>query len=172
MPEISKDASILIGISYQALDRAKKGNQLTEISDCTVALLFASFFIEANLNQIIDKLGKEQEMINFLKKEHPGLQDKMAWFYNSFIAQPKLTSRKGIKELYEKLKTEFPGFEELYNFRNNISHGIIDRSIANLEDTERLRVLAKEIVDKLINIAEQATGQTIQRNTTYYEAIS
>lgn len=172
MSEISKDASILIAISWQALKRAEMGNQLTKFSDCTVALVFIGFFIEANLNQIIEALGKEQEMNNFLRKKHPGIQDKMAWFYNSYIAQTKLTSRKGIEELYEILPIEFPGFDELYNFRNDISHGKIDPSIANLEDAKRLRVLAKKIVDKLINIAEQATGQTISRDTTYYEAIS
>ncbi len=144
MPEISKDASILIAISWQALKRAKMDNHLTEISDCIVALVFAGFFIEANLTQIIETLGKEQEMNNFLKKKHPGLQDKMAWFYNSYFAQTKLTSRKGIEEWYKILPIEFPGFDELVIFCNDISHGIINPSIANYEDAEHLCVFAKK----------------------------
>ena len=52
MPEVSTDASILIGISWQALERAEKGDERSIISDCTVAIIFAGFFIEANLNQM------------------------------------------------------------------------------------------------------------------------
>lgn len=60
MPEISKDASILIGISWQALKRAEKGDDRTKISDCPVAMVFAGFFIEANLNQLIEVLDKKK----------------------------------------------------------------------------------------------------------------
>ena len=173
MPEVSKDASILIGISWQALKRAERGDKHTKISDCTVALIFAGFFIEANLNQIIEALGKRQEMIDFLGVKHPGLQDKLAWFYNFYIAQSKLNSKKeGTKDLYTKLRVEFPGFDEIYKFRNDISHGNIDSAIANLADVQRLRTEAKNIVDKLFKFAEQATGQAIPRTTTYYDAIS
>ena len=75
MPEVSKDAKVLIDISFQALDRAKKGDERNKILDCTVALVFAGFFIEANLNHIIEVLNKKQEMINFLNNDHAGIQD-------------------------------------------------------------------------------------------------
>ena len=173
MPEVSKDASILIGISWQALKRAEKGDERTRISDCTVAIVFAGFFIEANFNQIIEVLNKKQEMLDFLNNKHPGLQDKLAWFYNAYIAQPKLNSRKeGMKELYTKLRVKFPGFDKIYKFRNDISHGNIDSSTANLDDAEKLRVQAKSIVDELFKIAEQATGQVIPRAIAYDDAIS
>ncbi len=173
MPEASKDASILIGISWQALKRAEKGDEHTKISDCTVALVFTGFFIEANLNQIIETLGKRQEMIDFLRDKHPGLQDKLAWFYNFYIAKSKLNSKKeGMNDLYTKLRVEFPGFNEIYKFRNDISHGNIDSTIANLENVQRLRAEAKNIVEKLFKFAEQATGQVIPRTTSYYDAIS
>lgn len=173
MPEISKDASLLIGISWQALKRAEKADEHTKISDCTVAIVFASFFIEANLNQIVEVLGKKQEMISFLNIKRPGLQDKLAWFYNEYVAKPKLNSRsEGLKELYTKLRVEFPGFDEIYEFRNKISHGNIDVQIANLADAETLRVQAKSIVNELFKIAEQATGQEIRRAITYGDAIA
>src|SRR6266540_4183750 len=166
MPEVSKDASILIFISWQALKRAEQGNERTRISDCTVAIVFAGFFIEANFNQIIEALGKRQEMMDFLKNKHPGLQDKFAWFYNSYVAQSKLKSKEaGMKELYNKLRAKFPGFDEIYKFRNDISHGNIDSSTANLIDAEKLRVQAKSIVDELFKIVAQATGQVIPRAT-------
>ncbi len=174
MPEVSKDAKVLIDISWQALGRAKMGNESTKILDCTVALVFAGFFIEANLNQIIEVLGKRQEMIAFLNNnKHPGLQDKLAWFYKSYIAEPKLNSEKNeMKDLYVKLRVKFPGFDEIHKFRNDISHGNIDSSVANLVNTEKLRLRAKSIVDELFSIAEQSTGQTIPRTVTHNDAIS
>ena len=173
MPEVSKDASILIGISWQALRRAEKGDERTKISDCTVALVFAGFYIEANLNQIIDILGKKQEMVDFLQDKRPGLQDKLAWFYNYYIAETKLKSKKeGGKDLYDKLRVEFSGFNEIYKFRNDISHGNIDSSIANLADVQKLRSEAKSIVEKLFKFAEKSAGYAIPRTTTYYDAIS
>ena len=173
MPEVSKDAKVLIDISWQALGRAKMGNESNKILDCTVALVFAGFFIEANLNQIIEVLGKRQEMIAFLNNNHPGLQDKLAWFYKSYIAELKFGSKKDeMKDLYGKLRVKFPGFEEIYKFRNDISHGNIDSSVANLVNTEKLRVRAKSIVDELFSIAEQSTGQTIPRTVTHDDAIS
>jgi hypothetical protein len=177
MPEGSKDAKVLIDISFQALDRAKTGAERNKILDCTVALVFAGFFIEANLNHIIiEVLDKEQKMINFLKNDRAGVQDKLAWLYNVYIAEPesKLNSKTkgGMKGLYAKLRDKFPGFGEIYDFRNHISHGKIDSTISNLVDAERLRVNAKNIVDELFNIAEQVTGQPIARTVTYNDATS
>jgi hypothetical protein len=175
MPEASKDASILIAISWQALQQQiQTGDELTRISNCTVVILFAGIFIEANLNYIIETLNKEHEMNDFLNhKHHPGLQDKLAWFYYSYIAKPTANSKKELKEdLYRQLCVKFPGFKEIYNFRNDISHGIIDSKIANIEDAKRLRIQAKEIVDELFKIAEQTANQVMPRIVSYSEAIS
>jgi hypothetical protein len=174
MPEGSKDAKVLIDISFQALERAKKVDESIQIFDCTVALVFAGFFIEANLNQIIKVLEKKQEMIAFLNNnQNPGLQGKLAWFYKSYIAEPKLNSEKvEMKDLYDKLRVKFPGFDQIHKFRNDISHGNIDSSVANLVNTEKLRLSAKSIVDELFRIAEQSTGQTIPRTVTQNDAIS
>jgi len=139
MPESSNDAPILIAISYQAHDRAMSGNNLTLLCDCTVMIVFAGFFIEANLNHIIEVMGKEQEINHFWgygEGKKPGIQDKLAWFYNSYGDQPSINlgdatkgEKKNLKkELYARLRRKFPGFDELYDFRNDISHRKIDRS--------------------------------------------
>lgn len=172
MSESTVDAMVLISTSFQALKRAEQGDESTLLCDCTVVIVFASFFIEANLNQIIAKLGKTDEMENFLKYK-PGLQDKLAWFYNNYMATEKAENKKQLKtkKFLNKLPGEFPGFDEIYAFRNNISHGVIDKSLANLENAERLRITAKEIVDKLFTVVSK-TGIDIPRNITYEAAIS
>ena len=57
MPEASEDATILIAISFQALQRLETRNKATEICDCTITILFAAFFVEANLNYILYKIN-------------------------------------------------------------------------------------------------------------------
>ena len=46
MPEVSKDAAILIATSYQALKRVEKGEKSTEIANCVVVILFAGFLLK------------------------------------------------------------------------------------------------------------------------------
>jgi hypothetical protein len=94
MPEGSKDAAILIATSWQALNRANFGNPNTLITDCTVVILFAGFFVEANLNYIIEEMGMTAHMRGFLKKDYPGIQDKLGWFYNEYVARQKVGTRK------------------------------------------------------------------------------
>jgi hypothetical protein len=100
MPEASKDAAILIATSYQALKRAEKGDKAMETTNCVVVILFAGFFLEENLNVIIKETKKFDEIKLFLGgKEHPGLLDKAAWYYNSYITSTKAKNRK---ELFAK----------------------------------------------------------------------
>ena len=76
MSEGGRYAPILIATSWQALNRAIKGRQDTSICDCTVVILFAGFYVEANLNYIVEQLRMKQRMESFLKKKkYPGLQD-------------------------------------------------------------------------------------------------
>src|SRR5215208_6978019 len=160
MPEASSDATILIAVSWQAFNRTIQNNEETVICDSTIVILFATFFIEANLNHIIDTLGKKEELLSFVygKKcrgeKHPGLQDKLGWFYNSFIENSPVVIRNqmyrdGIKE---KLREKFPGFDEIYEFRNKISHGEVNKATANRKTAERLRQQAKDIVNELFDI--------------------
>ena len=173
MPEGSVDATILLATSWQALKRAKSGDERTMICNCTIVVVFAAFFIEANLNHIIEKMGKTTEMLQFLGNANSGLQHKLAWFYNRFVARPKAVSKRQMYKngIDRKLRRRFPGFYEIYDFRNNISHGIIDRHTANLGDAKRLRVSAKAIVDELFQISEKA-GYQIPRSVTYEVAIT
>lgn len=173
MPEGSIDATILLATSWQALKRAKDGDDRTMLCNCTVVVVFAAFFIEANLNHIIEEMGKTDEMYLFLGNQNAGLQHKLAWFYNCFVARQKAATKNAMYQnrIVAKLRRKFPGFNEIYNFRNNISHGIIDRRTANLKNAKRLRGKAKAIVNTLFEIAAKA-GYDIPRSITYEFAIT
>ena len=172
MAEGTKDAMILISTSWQALGRAIQGNSATLICDCTVVTLFASFFIEANLNYIIEKINMKNEMTKFPNNKYPGLQDKLGWFYNKFIARKKAKTKKELfdKGIKSKLRRHYPGFAALYRFRNDLSHGVINNTARSLTKVVKLRQQAKEIVDDLFDVAARA-GYSIPRDTTYQEAI-
>jgi len=173
MAEGNKDAMILITTSWQALGRALLAIPETQICDCTVVTLFAGFFIEANLNFIIGKLHMKKEMISFLNSNrYPGLQDKLAWFYNKFVAKFEAKTKKelfgnGIKS---KLRRRYPGFAVLYRFRNDLSHGIINNTARSLPKVVELRQQAKNIVDDLFDVVIRA-GYHISRDVDYQKAI-
>ena len=173
MAEGTKDAMILITTSWQALGRAIQQNPETIICDCTVVTLFASFFIEANLNYIIEKLNVKNEMISFLNNNrYPGLQDKLAWFYNKYVAKVKAKTKKELfdKGIKEKLRRRYPGFSALYLFRNDLSHGVVNDTARSLPKVVKIRQQAKDIVDDLFDIAARA-GHPIPRDITYQKAI-
>lgn len=172
MPEGSSDAAVLIATSWQALNRAAFGRQDTLLCDCTVVVLFVGFYVEANLNYIIDQLHETPKMRAFLGQPYPGLQDKLAWFYNEYLARRKATTRKAMFQAgaARKVRRRFPGFAALYRFRNDISHGVINRTARSLARSQRLRQQAKDIVNDLFAIAEKA-GRSIPRDVNYYDAI-
>ena len=172
MAEGTKDAMILITTSWQALGRAIQQNPETLMCDCTVVTLFTSFFIEANLNYIIEKLHAKKEMISFLNNRYPGLQDKLAWFYNKYVAKVKAKTKKELfeKGIKQKIRRRYAGFSTLYHFRNNLSHGVINDTARSLPKVVKLRQQAKDIVDDLFDIATRA-GHLIPRDITYQKAI-
>lgn len=173
MAEGSKDAMILITTSWQALGRASLGIPETMICDCTVVTLFASFFIEANLNYIVETLHMKKEMIKFLNgNKYPGIQDKLAWFYNKFIAKVEVKTRKELfdKGIKSKLRRRYPGFATLYRFRNDLSHGVINDTARSLPKVVELRQQAKDIVEDLFNVVSRA-GYSMSRDVTYQRAI-
>lgn len=170
MPEATRDGVLLIATSYQALYRASLGDERTMITDCTVVIVFAGFFIEANLNYIIATLGKDNEVVAFNnRRPNPGLGNKLAWFYNAFIAPTKARTIDQVSRT--DLYATFPGFQAIYDFRNNIAHGHIDLSLTNFRETERLRRQAKDIVDNLFSILT-ANACDIPRLETYNSLIS
>ena len=60
MSELSEDAAILIATSWQAMVRAEGKKPITTITNCTTMILFATFFVEATLNYIIEKFAKAE----------------------------------------------------------------------------------------------------------------
>ena len=171
MPEATEDAVFLIATSWQALGRASHGDERTMTCNCTVVLVFAAFFIEANLTHIINEMGDSREMKVFVGRG--GLYPKLGWFYNKFVKDRKVTSKDDLfkddfrRELFER----FPGLEEIKRFRNGVAHGEIDKSLANRDDAKTLRDQAKVIVTDLFEIAE-GEGHQIERVMTYERVIS
>jgi len=178
MPEGSKHAAVLIAVSYQALNRALREKIDTRLSNCTVLILFGSFYVEATLNHILEFIGKDISKFPINEQSHnvkkfPGLQDKLAFFYNEFIENPKAKHWKELKSknIYQEINGIFPGFSELYRFRNDLSHGCINDSANSLETAKHLRQQAKDLVNKLYDIAEE-NGYKVPRLITYQDAIA
>ncbi|MGH2619695.1 MAG: hypothetical protein ACRDHG_03880 [Anaerolineales bacterium] len=112
-------------------------------------------------------MGEKDKPSKFAGGGTPGLGTKLAWFYGSYISQQDLSDKDRV---YEAMWKEYPEVEEIIQFRNDISHGKINRQIANLEDAKRLRGVAKKLVDRLLSAAEEA-GYPIERAVTYKMAI-
>jgi hypothetical protein len=135
-------------------------------------VLFAGFYVEANLNHIVQRLNMAGNLKAFTGGRYPGLQDKLAWFYNEFVARApsadlRTARRQGIAR---KVRRQFPGFAHLYRFRNDISHGVINKSGRSLATAKRLRQQAIDMVAQLFAILERR-GHRIPRTTTYWQAI-
>ncbi len=173
MPEAGRHAPILIATSWQALGRAVNEGPDALICNCTVVVLFAGFYVEANLNHIVQRLNMRSRLKAFTGgKNYPGLQDKLAWFYNEFVARvqsPDLRTARS-RGIARKARARFPGFADLYRFRNDISHGVINKSGRSLQTARRLRQQATEMVAQLFEILERR-GHRIPRTTTYWRAI-
>ena len=173
MPEAGRHAPILIATSWQALGRALNEGPDSRICNCTIVVLFAGFYVEANLNHIICALKLRSRVRIFMGlTRHPGLQDKLAWFYNDFVSPtpaPDLQSarRHGVNR---KIRRRFPGFAALYRFRNDISHGVINSNGRSLVKAQELRQRAKDIVSELFVIVEHQ-GRKVRRATSYWKAI-
>lgn len=172
MAHSSKHPPILIAISWQALNRALSGRVDTKACDCTVVILFAGFYLEANLNDLIEQLGRTREMRAFLRKRHPGLGDKLAWFYNKYVARVRAVSKDDFRRagVHRKIRTRFPGFAKLYRFRNDLSHGVVNSSAQSLAEAQRLRSQTKDIVKSLFKIAERR-GHVVSQSVDSYKAI-
>jgi hypothetical protein len=173
LPEGGRHAPILIATSWQAVNRALTEGPETRICNCTVVILFAGFYVEANLNHIAEQLQLTGQMKAFLGQKYPGLQDKLAWLYNEFVARSKAQNRHALYKsgVVRKIRRRFPGFAKLYRFRNDLSHGVVNRSARSVPEAQRLRQQAKDIVSGLFAILAKR-GHQIPRDTSYYDAIS
>jgi hypothetical protein len=164
--------AILIAVSWQALNRALAGPAETRLCDCTVMVLFAGFYVEANLNYVVAQLGRTNDMRAFLGQPYPGLQDKLAWFYNEYVARTRAVDKKTLyrRGIRLKLRRRFPGFAQLYRFRNDLAHGIVNSSARSLAKAQGLRKQAKGVVASLFAIAARH-GHAIPTPIDYYKAI-
>lgn len=167
MPEVTADATFILATSWQALGRAETGDERARVCNCTVIIVFAAFYIEANLNHFIDKAAALPELPP-PPGEDKGLQRKLGWLYNSFIAASPVTD---LADLESKLEEEFPGFQRIRRFRNNVSHGVIDRSVATLDVAKELRKSAKAIVERIIAVGRDR-GLDIEPSVEYEMAIA
>ena len=149
MPEANVDASLLIAISWQALGRLRSGEKQTRISNCAVVIVF---FLNG--------------------QKYPGLRDKLAWFYNEFVARKRShhADKPFKKRIGASLRRKYPGFSAIHRFRNNLSHGRIDLSKATPAHAEVLRRQAKGIVESLYRTLEE-NGHPVRRTVWYNVAI-
>lgn len=173
MPEAGRHAPILIATSWQALGRALNEGPDTTVCNCTIVVLFAGFYVEANLNHIVRVLKQKRRMAAFMAgRKHPGLGDKLAWLYNDFISPvPAATLSAARKQgIDRKVRRRFSGFSALHRFRNDISHGVINRSGRSLAEAQALRQQAKNIVAELFRVLEHR-GHRVRRATSYFQAI-
>ncbi len=180
--EVSEDAMLLITTSWQAANRLKHGDKNHILCDSLVTLSFLGFYLEASLDYIIIKMGREMEVEEFYKPRKIGLQYKLAWFYNEFIVISKSNNydeMKKNKKIFTDIEKEFPGFGSIRDFRNDISHGgnlndaivRIKRDYGTFEEIDQLRTQAKAIVGKLCNIAEE-NGYDVKKIINYDDAIT
>ena len=176
MAEVSDNAAIFIATSFQAMERAKFGIPPDSVTvNLMIALVFLGFYLEENLDVIITRVNKDDELREFFDvkkgKKKFGLLNKFGWFYNSYIAPSKLekSSKLFIKDLENNLEARFPGFEKIYTFRNLVSHGKIQHSLS-ITDISPLREREKAITCELLEIVNQKEGVVIEKNINYKDA--
>lgn len=165
MPEVSENAAIFIAQSHQAEQRAKSYSNIEDLQFCDsiVCLIFACFYIEETLNVIKELDRNKKNYLDFFKEiEHPGLFSKMCWFYNKFISEERvkkykqfggdgLTKEQRFSQRENLVFSEFKNFKQLRDFRDNLSHGIIQNDISkDFKLVQELRQSAKDIVCKLL----------------------
>jgi hypothetical protein len=173
LPEAGRHAPILIAASWQALGRALNEGPDTRICNCTIVVLFAGFYVEANLNHIVRVLKLRNRFRAFIGgNRHPGLQDKLAWFYNEFASPRPATDLQSARRqgINRKIRRRFPGFAALYRFRNDISHGVVNADGRSVPKAQHLRQCAKDVVSELFEILEHR-GHHVRRATDYWRAI-
>ena len=179
MPEAGEHAPVLIAISHQARERqAASGDPLTLRANCTIIIVFAAFYIEATVNAIVDQMNLRSKMDSFLNPDshkhfHPGIQAKLAWFYNEFVATKKAADKSEFAKMktYEQLEAKFPGYAEIRDFRDGVSHGKIGPAADDLAKALALREQAKDIRDELYSIGKRH-DPNVDPNTTYWDAIA
>ena len=152
MPEPGEDAAILIATSYQTLKRIDQGIQGILITDCTIVILLAGSYIEATQNHIIENTRDMKEILAFpcsknnSKRNRPSMKYKLAWFDNAFVEESPFSNWKNIhrREIDQKMKERFPGFDDRRRFRNDLTHSKINRAAKSFQTAQKLRQTSQE----------------------------
>jgi len=158
MPEVDANTSILIAMSYQAMQKIEDPRPEISIPNSVSTILFMGFFIESNLNYLLKEIeGKEER--------YGGLIPKLNKFHS-------LTSRSAAdkKLSADELDNFYPGIKRMKEFRNSIAHGTVLSFTEYIRDVDGMRQQAKDIADNLFNRAK-AIGHDILRETKYVDAI-
>ena len=192
--EVSHEAMFLLTTSYQAYKRIEnpglyfKFDRDTVPCDELVTIVFLGFYIEASLTNIIERMGRLNELVNcFYPKKKPkifniGLRRKISWFYTKYVENEEPDRDKlndPNKKLDEKLEARFPGFTQINEFRNDIAHGelseAIRRTLTDYRDpniVDDLRTKSKNIVDTLLEIANKSACSLITKNYSYEDVLN
>jgi len=174
MPEATYDATFLVTISHQAMQRACDGDQLTQPFDCIVVIIFAGFYIEANLNYIIKNIGRNKDLYKYFNRQNLGLGQKLAWFYNEYIARKKAEKVEDLGKnglnIYRKMSKKFHGIGEIRRYRNLISHGKVDTIGLNILTADHLRQRAIDITNDLYKIAK-SNGFEMKRLVSFEDVL-
>jgi hypothetical protein len=199
MPELTNETMLLITTSFQALERLDFNDKDTFLCNSLVTVVFLGFYVEASLDFAIQKIGNIEEIKIFLGNQNPGLFGKLAWFYYFYFAvgvkgheneqyqeyKKKDENGNPIKKgdkitrtiVNKKLEDEFPGFNKIVDFRNDISHGgNVSRAVERImdfktrEEVDFLRTQAKCITDKLEGIIK-VTYPDSGKNVFYSDVI-
>ena len=56
-------------------------------------ILFAGFFIESNLNYIVEEINMKQNMTKFLNMKYPGIQDKLGYQLTTLMQATQKAAR-------------------------------------------------------------------------------
>ncbi len=176
MAEVSDNAAIFIATSFQAMERAKYGFPPDSVTvNLMIALVFLGFYLEENLDVIINRVNKGDELREFFNdkngKKKFGLLNKFGWFYNFYVATTKLekSDKLFMDDLVKNLEMSFPGFVKIYTFRNPVSHGKIQHSLS-IPNVYALRERAKAITNELLEIINHKERVVIEKNVNYRDA--
>jgi len=100
MAEVSENAAMLITVSFQALQWAEIDlPPKSKPINLMVSLLFLAFYLEQNIDVIIQWLNKKAELEKFNNnKTGLGLQNKFGWFYNYYVVPDNFRVKQADKE--------------------------------------------------------------------------
>ena len=202
--EVSDDAMVLITVSFGAFNRVLFAGKSIQVlgnarpCDELVTVVFLGLYVEASLTHIIKEMGEIECLKIYCNKRNMydiHLLHKLVYFYNTHISKTRKEQKKAsynefikvypyksnsstTQTVVQKLDGEFPGFKDIYEFRNKISHGELEEAVSRIiteyqdvNTVKNLRDQAKSIVDKLVMYARKDGHKNISKGIKYDEAL-